>query len=336
VGGEPGAVKRYFCTYFDENYCSRALALLRSLEKHCPSFHLFALCMDDVSYQKICRLQLSAVTPIALKQLEAAKPELLKIKASRSRVEYYWTCGPVFILYALHLVPVLDLITYLDADLFFFSGLQPLYDEMEGSSIGIIEHRFSFKHEKRLKFGIYNVGWLAFRRDEIGLQCLQWWSEKCIEWCFDYVEDSRFGDQKYLDDWPVRFKNVRVIQHKGANVAVWNVANHDIVEQNGKIFVDDQPLIFFHFHGFKRLAAGLYDSNLGRSGYRPPKHVRRGVFGAYINALKASTPEESLTRTLRIKDQRSGPLLRALRSAYRIGSGLALRSYLFEIRGQVF
>src|ERR1051325_9889605 len=101
---------------------------------------------------------------------------------------------------------------------------------------------FSQQHRSREKFGIYNVGWVSFRNDARGRLVLRWWRERCVDWCFDVVEDARFGDQKYLDDWPQRFEGVHVVQHQGANLAAWNVANHLVTERDGVLFVDEVPL----------------------------------------------------------------------------------------------
>src|SRR5205823_10040223 len=103
------------------------------------------------------------------------------------------------------------------------------------------------------------VGLMAFRNDSFGRECLEWWRERCLEWCYDRLEGDRFADQKYLDDWPTRFERVVVLQHKGAGVAPWNAMNYQICLQNGRVIVDGQPLIFYHFHGLKIINRWLYE-----------------------------------------------------------------------------
>ena len=80
------------------------------------------------------------VVPIELLELEAAVSELTTVKKDRSRLEYYYTCGPAFIRYLMERYPRIDMITYLDADLYFFSDPAPLFEEFEGHSIGVVGH----------------------------------------------------------------------------------------------------------------------------------------------------------------------------------------------------
>ena len=65
------------------------------------------------------------------------------------------------------------------------------------------------------QFGRFNVGMVSFRNDVAGLACLSRWREKCIEWCYDRVEDGKFADQGYLDDWPTEHEGVVVLDMQG-------------------------------------------------------------------------------------------------------------------------
>jgi hypothetical protein len=275
-----------FCTYFDQNYLARGIALAESLRRHCPRFRLWALCMDDRSYQALVELDLPNVRPISLAAFEADDAELLRAKANRSIVEYYFTCTPCLPLFVFAQTPEIELLTYLDADLFFFSNPARVFAEIRMHSIAIIEHRFPSNLKGFEAAGRYNVGWLSFRRDEQGLACLQSWRQQCLEWCHDYPDAGRYGDQKYLDDWPNRYRGVVVLQHKGANVAPWNLANYRVSSHDGGVWVDDQPLIFYHFHGLSELRRHVYDARLAGYGVTPSRVIARHIYGRYIATVQ--------------------------------------------------
>jgi len=328
---------RYFCTYFDHRFVPRALALIESLRRWCPEFRLWALCMDDAALDTMRRLRLPEVELISLVELEQGDPDLLTAKGSRSRLEYFFTCTPSLPLYVLQQCPEIELLTYLDADLFFFADPEPLFDQLGDGSVGIIPHHFSRRVADRAQFGIYNVGWISFRRDAEGLACLQWWREQCLAWCYTRVERDRYADQKYLDQWPDRFRNVRVLEHKGANLGPWNLASYRVTEREGRVWVDDEPLLFFHFSSFLRVAPWLYNTNLSSWHVRPYTTVRRRVVGPYIATLErlripaTSTPpsERGPAESLLAR------LHRKLRAVGRIVSGLAAQDHLVVVRGRV-
>jgi hypothetical protein len=207
----------------------------------------------------LTRLNLSQVELISLEEFEADDEALLQAKRNRSIIEYYWTCTASLPLYILRRYPVVGIIAYLDADLYFYADPKPIYSELGAGSIMIIEHRYSveYAHLKSTS-GIYNVGLLVFRNDAIGVACLTWWRERCLEWCYVRKEDGKFGDQKYLDDWLYRFDGVVVLQHKGAGIAPWNMAHYDMKWNDGHITVDGVPLLFCHFHDFKSIYSNTF------------------------------------------------------------------------------
>jgi hypothetical protein len=125
------------------------------------------------------------------------------------------------------------------------------------------------------------------------LACLGWWRERCLEWCYDRVEQGRFADQKYLDDWPRRFQGTVVLGHKGANVAPWNLATYAIRGSGQGIWVDEDPLIFFHFHGVKQISRWLYDLRLTRYNVKPSKVVLGSIYAPYLRALRETVREVS-------------------------------------------
>jgi len=241
--------------------------------------------MDDAAYRIMKSLQLPGIHPISLEEFEHNDEPLKIAKTNRSRIEYYFTCSPSLPLYVLNKWSEVTLITYLDADMFFFNDPSPLFDELGVGSISIIAHKYPPSLKDKERFGIYNVGWLSFRRDAYGLACLRWWRDRCIEWCYDRLEEGKYADQKYLDDWPDRFENVVVIEHKGANLAPWNLANYHLCSQNGRTTVDNQRLIFFHFHGLKQITGWCYAPRWKVFNVTPSKVLRRNIYIPYIRTL---------------------------------------------------
>ncbi|MBA4416989.1 MAG: glycosyl transferase [Syntrophus sp. (in: bacteria)] len=238
--------------------------------------------MDRESFDIVKNINLDTLKPISLDQFEDGDEELLRAKQNRSRIEYYFTCSPSLPLFILNHFPKVDAITYLDADLYFFDDPRPIFDEIGNNSIAIIEHRFSPHLKAYYASGIYNVGLLYFKRDNNGISCLARWREQCNEWCCDKSEDGKYADQKYLDAWPGLFDNLVVLQHKGANLAPWNIANYDITARNGIVWVDDQPLIFYHFQGIKHIFSKLYDSGLSAYQGRFTRTLLNNVYMPYL------------------------------------------------------
>jgi hypothetical protein len=240
-----------FCTLFDTYYLTRGLALYESLEQHCPEFHLYIFAFNDQAYHILNNLKLKHATIISLKEFE--DEELLKIKPTRNIAEYCWTSTSSTILYVLNNYKV-NSCTYLDADLYFYSSPEPIFQEMGNASILITEHRYSPQYNKELKSGKYCVQFVTFKNDERALKALKWWRDRCIEWCYARYEDGKFGDQLYLEDWTTRFEGVHVMKHLGGGLAAWNVQQYNFTCDNNKIYGIEITTgkkfeaIFYHYH----------------------------------------------------------------------------------------
>ena len=273
-----------FCTLFDSNYLTKGLTLYYSLEKHCESFHLYIFAFDEIAYNVLEQLKLSKVTIISLEEFE--DDELLKVKPTRTKGEYCWTATSSTILYILEKYKV-ESCTYVDADIFFYSSPELIFNELANDSILITEHRYSPEYNKEVKSGKYCVQFITFKNDEKGLKALHWWRERCIEWCYNRFEDGKFGDQLYLDDWTERFEGVHVMKHLGGGLAAWNVQQYDFEKKNDKIIGTEIlsgikfEVIFYHFHYLR-----FYSDNLVELGRRKlSKNVIEIFYKPYIKYL---------------------------------------------------
>ena len=323
-----------YCTYFDHRYLVRGLALYRSLVAHAGPFRLYVLCLSPLCYRLLRRLALPHVRLLPLEALERADPELAATRGTRSLVEYYFTCTPAYLRHLFRTEADVETLTYLDADLFFFADPAPVFAELGDRAVGIVPHRYPLAlAHMAASHGTYNVGWLTFRRDARAAVCLEWWRARCLEWCYDRVEDGRYGDQKYLDAWPERFPGTAVVRHAGANLAPWNLPAHRLTERDGGVLVDGRPLLFFHFHRLREIRPWLYAPRLTDFGARATPLVRRCVYVPYLRTLRAvHRTVQPLVPALRVADTARYAPAAAPAAAGRRAAGAAAGGGLSPVR----
>jgi hypothetical protein len=278
--------RNFFCTYSDENYLPHVLALLSSLRAQEGTFRLLLLCLTEEAFRRAQPLQGDDFRICSIRDLESADPELYETKNGRSTIEYYFTCTPCWTRLAMEKEPEAEWMTYLDADLYFYQSPNVIMTLLEKYSVGITPHRFPESLRHLEAHGKFNVGWVSFRRDTNGKKCLEDWRIKCLEWCYDRAEDGRYGDQKYLDEWPDRFSRVKVLNDRGINLASWNVGGGKLTAQQGGVRINGQPLIFYHFSGLRQLRPGFYDPQWSQHAIRPCRVLRNLVYRPYVRKLE--------------------------------------------------
>lgn len=277
-----------FCTHFDSNYLPHALTLASSLERNAKSYKLFMICMDDKSYKYLNDNPLNNVQILHIKELEKKFPLLKIAKLNRNRIEYFFTCSPAICNYLMDRFNFIDSITYLDADLYFFSDPVNVFNEIKDKSIAIVEHRFHWTTKRQLKYGRFNVGWVTFKNDIEGKKCLKQWMENCLDWCYQKVEKDRFGDQKYLNRWPSLYKNLHIIENKGVNLAIWNISNYNLSLSENQVFIDNQPLIFYHFANIDQISKSTFNTNLSRVFINLKGILLDKIYTPYLKELKSN------------------------------------------------
>ena len=251
---------RHYCTYFDHRYLPRGMVMMDSIRKFAPSsvFHILAL--DDTCAEVLREMNDAGIEITTLAELEAADPDLLAIKPTRTLIEYYFTITPCFPRHVLRNHPEIDLLSYIDSDTCFFADPELIFAEIGDASVAITPHRFSPERLHLATFGLFNVGWITWRNDREGLACLETYRSDCIAWCYDRAEDDRFGDQKYLDRWPAHYPNLKCLDHPGINAAAWNINSHRISDVGDILFLGDKRLVFWHYHGLRETPDGWQHS----------------------------------------------------------------------------
>lgn len=237
-----------YCTLFDSYYMAKGLAMYDSLMKLSSDSFLYIMAFDDNCFEKLSSLNLPNMVVENVTTIETE--EILGLKRERTRAEYCWTCGPIVINHFIEKYK-LSAIIYLDSDLFFMGDPKIALDEIGSSSVVITEQGISEKAASL--YGRYCVQYMYFKNDANGMAALKWWKESCIDWCYQRFEEGKFGDQKYLDQFPLKFNNVSVIKNYGVGIAPWNMYRYKYDKVHNTIYYKKQnyPVVFFHMHALK-------------------------------------------------------------------------------------
>ncbi|HEY9061464.1 MAG TPA: hypothetical protein VIO64_13300 [Pseudobacteroides sp.] len=276
-------MRHYYCSTFSRDYVYKGLLLYYSMERWDKDFHYFIICLhDDVKYL-LEKMDLKHATLITLREIEEYDKELLQIKSTRSDKEYAWTSKASACLYILQNYEETDHITWLDGDTLFCSDPDPIFNEWGDYSIMLTEERWRKPH-RRMGFtnGFYNTGFMGFKKDKYGLECLKWFRARLIEWCYDKWENGLWSDQVYVNDWLERFQNVGVIKNMGVNITPYIIRGCKVDLYDGEIYVNHEKLILYHYYGFKYFDGNEFDL----CGYKMNFHdnIIKWLYIPYIQA----------------------------------------------------
>lgn len=257
----------HYVTLFDAGFLPNGLALHRSMQRHAGDHHLWVVAMDTTTADALRSLALPDLSVIDL--VDAEDDRLREVRPGRTRGEYCWTLTPFTPSLVLARVPEATRATYVDADMWLQAPPDRLFDELasSGRSVLITPHAYSPEYDQSALSGIYCVQFMPFVRgtsDDVA----HWWQDRCLEWCYARFEDGKFGDQKYLDDWPTRFPDqVHVLTDLPALQAPWNAGRFDPCDA-----------VAFHFHEVRTRSA--HRVRLGH--YRIPDRTIDTVYRPYL------------------------------------------------------
>ena len=279
--------KKYICTYFDQNYLPRGLALFNSLKRFHNDFVFFVLTFDDYTFNYLNQINENRIKLISIKEYNT----YFKTSADsfRDRKQYYFSATPNICLYLLKEHPYIDILLYLDADVFLFNSLDTLYDEFGNSSIGLTPHRVNPLLKIFVKhYGKYNVGVNLFRNSEIGLNCLCDWKNECESWYHGKpgYPLSYFSDQIFLDSWDKKHKGLKVIENIGVNTCYWNAGNYKFRKIDAVYYVNKTPLIIFHFSSLVKESEIRWNT-YSIYGLVSIKGILREIYQEYINRIES-------------------------------------------------
>jgi SAM-dependent methyltransferase len=293
------AKPRHWVSYCDSAYLPRLKALYASMVRHCGPFDLHVLAWDD-GVADWC-----AANNVESESIDGFLGERKDLQIEnlpgprRTRVEHMWTVGPAWINRTMNETgkPV----TYVDADVMFFSSPEPVFAEIGGARAALVPHGFAEAsrglpgptRQTHEVFGRFNVGIVYIAR-RVSADV---WAEECRCWCYDRLEQAPhdpppvdlpfdgilYGDQKYFDAWP-GIGAAHVVQHPGACAGPWQIHTRALDVRDGVIHFGNRPLVSYHFSGYREGPHG--QEQLTRPEYALNERQAELIYTPYVRALK--------------------------------------------------
>lgn len=154
-----------------------------------------------------------------------------------------------------------DAVAYLDPDIEIFAPLSPVFEGLENASIVLTPHCNTpildgCKPDdlEFLKFGTFNLGFVAVSKCDEAFAFLDWWSARCLEHGFYEPQVGLAVDQKWVSLAPSYFANLKILHDVGLNLAFWNLHERHLSYENQKWLVNGNVLLrFIHFSSFNAL-----------------------------------------------------------------------------------
>ncbi len=247
-------MKLGFCTVITKNYLAHARTVAQGLAKFHPDSPFYVLLVDrlDGAFDP-------AREPFKLVQLEDLPDQtgISQMKFYYSLFEFCCSMKPRLQEYMMERTD-LNRWIFLDADIRIFSGFNSVEPYFENADLLLNPHCLTplpenpishFDQEACIAIaGLYNAAFMGFKRGDTSKTFISWWKKRLQFHSRLY----NFYEQRWLNFVPLFFKKTVLVSDAGINVAHWNL--HERVlsrDAAGNFLVNSQPLIFFHYSGWR-------------------------------------------------------------------------------------
>ena len=240
------------------NYMPKALILGESLKKYNKDVKFYVILLEREIPKEVTENMYKIIDKIILAK-DLGYEDFNKFIFKHSIVEASTSVKGQALVYLLEEEKE-DKVLYIDPDIKIYNKLSKLDELLNSNDIILTPHVISPEANERdiinnelcaLKYGIYNLGFLAVSNTDEGLKFAKWWRDRLHLYCYDDIPNGIFTDQKWVDLAPCFF-NVHILKDAGHNMAPWNLSTRKLNRhEDGSIYVNNEDkLVFFHFSGF--------------------------------------------------------------------------------------
>lgn len=235
-------------TLCSNNYLAQAKVLADSVRQFQPGW-TFLLGLVDKKDPSIDYPGLG----FEVLELAAIEPKMTALAQKYSIIELNTCVKPTFFQYLFERRKAAQVI-YLDPDTCLYG---PMDAVIAGHDFVLTPHilspipldGLSPEEPLFLNYGLYNLGFLALKRSPETQRFLRWWRERTYQKGFDNPARGLFTDQLWINLVPLYFEGVSILRHPGYNMGPWNL--HERFLRTDNILESGEPLVFYHFSGFK-------------------------------------------------------------------------------------
>ncbi|MEM1724782.1 MAG: glycosyltransferase family 4 protein [Candidatus Aenigmatarchaeota archaeon] len=238
-------------TIASKNYMSYVRVLMSSIEKIHPEWSRFLFLADLIDGYFDPKKE----SFITIEVEKIGIPTLLDM-ITRYNITEFNTAVKPFAFKWLLINEGYDAVIYLDPDIEVFSPLEKVVTLLNSGASMILTPHICRPIEEdgkkpsdytMLYAGVFNLGFMAARKCFETINFMNWWAEKLKT--FSVFDVNLHVDQKWCDLAPCFLDNLAVLRDEAYNVAYWNLMHRKIKYSDGKYYVNEKPLVFFHFSG---------------------------------------------------------------------------------------
>lgn len=251
-------------TIITKNYIGLANTLGNSLVLHNPNLNFYIFIADEFDEENNLIPQNGFKYITAKNFLDIDALTWMQMTFKYNLVEFCTAIKPFCFSYLINTCEH-EKVIYFDPDILVFSSLNSIFESLDEYNVVLTPHILSMQEKfigdlpeyAFLKYGIYNLGFLAVKKTLKVGRLLNWWGNRLIDYCFFDDEKGLATDQKWALFFPnfLSSSELLISTDYGLNVAPWNFFEREIEQLGNQLYVKDRnsktdvkkPLVFVHF-----------------------------------------------------------------------------------------
>lgn len=238
-------------TICSNNYLGAAKVLVESVKKYHPEFEVYIGLVDEPD----ASIDYTSFGCTILPAKEVPMPDIEEMSKRFNIVELNTTVKPFYFKHFFFTLGAAAAI-YLDPDIEVFSRLVEVEKGLSQAMVTLTPHMFSPVDDELgpndrhvLPTGVFNLGFIALRRNELLANFLDWWADRCVKYGYRRTNEGLFYDQIWMNYVPTFYESYYIIRDPGYNMANWNLHERYLSQGiNGIWLVNNKyKLAFFHY-----------------------------------------------------------------------------------------